>query len=639
MHLFHLKSINLIDLKGSVLYKTTGGYTKNAALLALTDGTIMLKIPRILGTTALVIRIFRDGESSGTIYVGKWVRSECDNDIYEIQLNLLKDLYFYKAELNTPFGKIYAFREGEYISFSYEQEGNAFQLTVFDFAYDSLDDFLGGIIYHVFVDRFARCGEPKAKKGTIIADYTNGIPEYPRYPGAELKNNTFYGGSLYGVIDKLDYIKSLGASIIYLSPIFESPSNHKYDTSDYMRVDEAFGGDEALAALIEKAHAKGIKIILDGVFNHTGADSIYFNRYSSYESVGAYQSKESPYYHWYSFEEYPRKYTCWWDIEILPRINTRNPDCETFFVGKHGVIEKYASMGIDGFRLDVADELSDRFIAKIKKTLADSKKGSILYGEVWEDASNKIAYSERKQYYLGEELDGVMNYPLRRGIIDYLVKKSTDNLKYALTEVMVNAPERIMHLQMNLLGTHDTERILTVLGGESADGRSNDELSIKRMSREERVVAKRRLKAAYTILATLPGIPTIFYGDEAGLEGYSDPFNRMPYPWGSEDKEILDFYKKIGIIRKDSNLLRRAPLNLHELTKDLLLFSRTDGKNAIITAVNNSPEPIKLGFSNITTDVISDNIGRSFVLYGETAAIFETITNTTLTFEMKERDV
>ena len=565
--------------------------------------------------------------------------SDRDNDIYEIPLNLSKGLYFFNVELNTPFGKIYAFREGGNLLFSYEQISKTFQITVSDFLYDIPEDFLGGIIYHVFVDRFARYGEPKAKKGTIIADYTGGIPEYPAYPGAELKNNTFYGGSLYGIIDKLDYIESLGANIIYLSPIFESPSNHKYDTSDYMRVDEAFGGEEALAVLIEKAHAKNIKIILDGVFNHTGADSIYFNRYSRYESLGAYQSKESPYYNWYSFENHPDKYTCWWDIEILPRINTQNPACEAFFVGDNGVIEKYAKMGIDGFRLDVADELSDGFIAKIKKTLSNSNVGSILYGEVWEDASNKIAYSERKQYYLGEELDGVMNYPLRRGIIDYLVKKSTDTLKYALTEVTLNAPERIMHLQMNLLGTHDTERILTLLGGEAADGHSNDELSIKRMSKAERAVAKRRLKTAYAILATLPGIPTVFYGDEAGLEGYSDPFNRMPYPWGREEQEILDFYKKIGIIRRGNDLFKRATLNLYELTKDMLLFSRTDGEKAIVTAVNNSQEPIKLECSSIATDLISDISGKAFVLDSEAATVFETNANAIITVEMKEGDL
>ena len=636
MHSLRLKGINLHDLEGSILYKSEGGFKKNAALLALRDGVIRFEIPRIIGATAFGVRAFLDGEDEGRIFIGKWRGFELDCDIYEVSLNLPVGLYFYIPEIITPSGVVYGFKDRGALRFSYKNEPSFLQLTVSDFTNEEPSDFTGGIIYHIFVDRFAVYGEPIAKAGTVIADYSSGIPEYPAYPGAELKNNTFYGGSLYGVIDKLDYIKSLGASIIYLSPIFESPSNHKYDTSDYMRVDEAFGGDDALAALIQAAHSKNIKIILDGVFNHTGADSIYFNRYSTYDSIGAYQSKESPYYNWFDFQNHPDKYTCWWDIEILPRINTRNPDCKAFFVGKNSVVEKYAGMGIDGFRLDVADELSDSFIEKIKRTLSANSKSSILYGEVWEDASNKIAYSERKKYYLGSELDGVMNYPLRRGIIDYLTKKSTSSLEYALKEVTTNAPERIMHLQMNLLGTHDTERILTVLGGESAEGYTNDELVSKRMNAHEREIAKRRLKMAYTMLATLPGIPTIFYGDEAGLEGYSDPFNRMPYPWGREDKEILDFYRKIGIIRSGNIAFSRAPLEIHELTKNLLLFSRRSGDHVFITAINNSQEPIEFVFSSKTTNLISDICSTSFTLEAESSSIFEAKESTTLTVNGKE---
>lgn len=192
------------------------------------------------------------------------------------------------------------------------------------------------------------------------------MPEYPAYPGAPLKNNRFYGGTLLGIIDKLEYIRSLGVDTIYLSPIFDAASNHKYDTADYMSVDSMFGGEKAFKALIKKAHEYGIGIILDGVFNHTGSDSIYFNKYGHYKTLGAYQSKKSKYYSWYDFKNYPDEYTAWWGIDILPRIHPDKPDCRKYFVGKDGVIAKYASMGIDGFRLDVADELSDDFIAEIK---------------------------------------------------------------------------------------------------------------------------------------------------------------------------------------------------------------------------------------------------------------------------------
>ena len=631
-----LKTIDLSNLNGSILYKTKGGFIKNAALWALDTGIISIRIPRILGTTSLNVCIFCDGDATEQIFSAKWNGASCDFDLYEAEVTFPRGLYFYRLELTTPFGKIFGLKCVKGIYFSRTPDGATFQLTVSSLDDEYPEDFLGGTIYHVFVDRFAKRGDGLAKPGTILADYSDGIPEYPEYPGAELKNNTFYGGSLYGVIDKLDYIESLGANIIYLSPIFESPSNHKYDTSDYMHVDPAFGGDAALEELISKARERNIKIILDGVFNHTGADSIYFNRYANYDSLGAYQSKESPYYSWFDFKSHPDKYTCWWDIEILPRINTRNPDCESYFVGKDGVIEKYAKMGIDGFRLDVADELSDDFIKKIKKTLSANSKGSILYGEVWEDASNKIAYSERKHYYQGGELDGVMNYPLRRGIIDYVTKKGKEALAYALGEVATNAPERIMHLQMNLLGTHDTERILTTLGGDSAVGFTNDQLVKKHMSASQRKVAKKRLKMAYSILATLPGIPTIFYGDEAGLEGYSDPFNRMPYPWGKEDKEILDFYKKIGIIRKYNYVFASAPLTIHSLTDDTLIFSRSDGKKTIVTVINNSDAPLELDFSSKATDLMSNTALRSFTLEDEGAMIIECCAESTLTVGSKK---
>ena len=614
MHSLRLYDIDTQSLKGRVLYRHEGGFTQNAALLAYSMAEAVFFIPRALGATSVKVNAASAHDDRLIAVNAIWTELDGNQDVYVASIDFSAGLYFYDLTLETPFGEIYGYKSGEYLVFSQSREGNKFQITVSDFKHPTPNDFFGGIIYHIFVDRFARHGEPYAKLGTVIADYSDGIPEYPAYPGAPLKNNTFYGGSLYGVIDKLNYIASLGANIIYLSPIFESPSNHKYDTSDYLTVDEAFGGNDALKALIEAAHSKGIKIILDGVFNHTGADSIYFNRYSTYDSLGAYQSKESPYYSWYDFKNYPDKYTCWWDIEILPRINVQSRSCSDFFVGKSGVINKYADMGIDGFRLDVVDELGDNFIEKIKSSLVRSNRTSILYGEVWEDASNKIAYSTRKRYYLGSELDGVMNYPIRRGIIDYLTEQNTNILNYALTEVTRNAPERIMHAQMNLLGTHDTERILTVLAADKADGLSNYELSKKRMTKAQRALGIRRLKLAYAILATLPGIPAIFYGDEAGLEGYGDPFNRMPYPWGQEDENILDFYRKIGIIRRENDVYSQGEFFLNHLDKDLLIFTRKNDKIAIITAVNNSQKPISLTFSGTAKAQIVPKSRKEFSL-------------------------
>ena len=407
---------------------------------------------------------------------------ECD--AFEAELPRMQvGLYYLRFEADTARGRYYSRREGANYYLAEEAAAFDFQLLISDFLYEKPSWIYGGIIYHVFVDRIFRGTEtPPSAGGILDPDWENGIPEYPPYPGAPLKNNTFFGGNLDGVRLKLSYIASLGVNCIYLSPIFRAASNHKYDTGDYTTVDEAFGGDAALLRLVAEAEDYGIRIILDGVFNHTGDDSMYFNKYGHYDTVGAYQSKDSPYYSWYDFEKFPDKYTSWWGIDILPRINPDNPECRAYFTGDGGVIEKWMRCGIGGFRLDVADELSDGFIESIKECISKIRPDAILYGEVWEDASNKIAYEKRRSYYHGNALDGVMNYPLRTGIIRYLRFGETEPLRYALTDIMENAPKRIRDAQMNLLGTHDTERILTVLGGEFPEDGDNAAYAAYRMS-------------------------------------------------------------------------------------------------------------------------------------------------------------
>ncbi len=533
-------------------------------------------------------------------FLGEWVDSATALDIYtfEVPLELFGvGLYFFRIEIDSPFGASYSHKcSGDIVYNSNSQNYGMHQLSVCDFSHKEPKHMYGNTIYHIFVDRFNRGGDVKVPSYlNLVKGEWNTIPEYPEYPGAPLKNNTIYGGTIWGIIDKLDYIASLGVGAIYLSPIFESVSNHKYDTADYMTVDKSLGGEEALRELISQCKSRNIEIILDGVFNHTGADSKYFNKNNRYKTLGAYQSEKSKYYDWYDFQSHPDKYTCWWDIDILPRINPDLPNCRNYFTGDDGVVKKYRDMGIYGLRLDVADELSDDFISNIKSSLSDNGE-AVLYGEVWEDASNKIAYDKRKSYYLGAELDGVMNYPLRTGIIEYIKYKNVYALFYALTEVMNNAPDRVMHTQMNLLGTHDTNRILTIFGGEESDGKSNEYLSKARMTKSERALAKKRLTAAYTVLATLPGVPAIFYGDEAGLEGYHDPFNRMPYPWDKQDHELLLHYQKLGNIRRANSVYKRGAVKLHTLTEDILIFSREGKKYSYFTVMNNSENPISLSF-------------------------------------------
>ena len=596
---------------------------------------IELKIPRLIGANNVYMDLYCENAVSKLREIkAEWceIDGKYDSYIFDIESDMIgSGLYFMRPRLSVVGGELYGHKWAGGIYFDKKSElTNMMQLTIFDPIYKEPKKIRGGVIYHVFVDRFRRGGEFTVPDGAkLVWGDWKVVAEYPEYPGAPLYNNKFFGGTLWGIIEKLDYIKSLGTTALYLSPIFRAASNHKYDTADYMTVDPIFGGEPALKALIKAAKERKIEIILDGVFNHTGSDSIYFNRYGRYRESGAYQSKKSKYYDWYDFQQFPNKYTSWWGIETLPRINPDNPDCGNYFVGDGGVIEKYEKMGIYGFRLDVADELSDNFIAKIKSRLSGRSKDRILYGEVWEDASNKSSYDVRRRYYLGAELDGVMNYPLRTGIIDYLVGRGTDSLYYALTEVTANAPERVLHNQMNLLGTHDTERILTVLGDENVTGLSNYHLARFRMDPGKRNYAVKKLISAYTIISTMPGIPTIFYGDEAGLEGYKDPFNRMPYPWGKEEARLVEHYKTMGRIRNENEVYKDGRFRLCYLDNELLIFTREGDNEDFVTVVNNADKEIKLVPSNGATELISETESERFILGPHCSGVYKTAKNST----------
>ncbi len=590
---------SLSALRGSVTVwqNETNAYGRHA-FLAGDRLRYSFYFPRTLGVRSASFSLSSDGREDFLVLPLSFSALENGYDVYTLNLStdtLSPGLYFCRLRMQSVFGSIHAYG-GNDLRFAHSdgQVPCVFQLTLSRFTHAEPTWIHGGTIYHVFVDRFFRAGNAPAAKGTFInPDWENGIPQYPPYPGAPLANNMFFGGDLDGVTEKLSYIASLGTRAIYLSPIFRAASNHKYDTGDYAEVDAAFGGEKALVRLIREAKKYGIRIILDGVFNHTGADSIYFNRYGNYPGVGAYQSQESPYADWYTFTEFPNRYEAWWGIEILPRLCLRTPTCREYFVGKDGIVSKYAALGIGGMRLDVADELESDFIAAIKNRLDEHNKDSILYGEVWEDASNKIAYSRRCRYYLGEELDGVMNYPLRTGILRYLRDKDPSALSYYFSEVLPNMPKRAADAAMNLLGTHDTLRVLTALGGESPEGKSNDTLSTLRMNKDARKHALTMLKAAYLIASTVPGIPTVYYGDEVGVEGYSDPFNRTPFPWHNMEKELLAHYRRMAEIRKDA-LYAGGEFRLLSLTRFFLAFVREDADFAALTVINNGDESMRI---------------------------------------------
>ncbi|MBO5092436.1 MAG: glycoside hydrolase family 13 protein [Clostridia bacterium] len=555
-----------------------------------------LLIPRRCGATGVYLHLFGEGIENHKYmkFYFNWTRVEGENDIYTCKIDMSKvgiGLYYYKYEVVSDI--VFFLGEGKKMNQLAQIENNdgLIQLTVFNEKSSSAKWMQGGIMYHIFVDRFNKSGKCKPKKSAIMNnDWYNGIPQFADVPGGYVENNMFFGGDLYGIIEKLDYIESLGVTCLYLSPIFDAYSNHKYDTGDYMSVDSMFGSEKALEELIKEAKKRDMHIIFDGVFNHTGSDSIYFNKEGNYNSLGAYQSKESPYYEWYNFRNYPDDYECWWDVKILPRVNSNNQSYKNYILGDGGVIEKWMKKGIDGFRLDVADELSDDFLKTLNNKLKSINPEGVVYGEVWEDASNKIAYDKRKKYFLGGELDSVMNYPFREAIIEYLKYGNYDKFYSTCKMLSSHYPKHNADLLMNLLGTHDTERILTVLGVDSVDGFTNQELSTKKMTRTEYSKAKALLKLAYAIVATVPGVPCIYYGDEAGMQGYRDPFNRLPFPWGKEDNEILEFYQKIGKIRRQEEVFKGGLFNLLECNSDILAFARYNDDEFTVTLVNRSTE-------------------------------------------------
>ncbi|MDD4089670.1 MAG: glycoside hydrolase family 13 protein [Tissierellia bacterium] len=503
-----------------------------------------------------------------------WISQEKNYDIYQVMLSIKEYGHYY-----------YSFIFNEESSKDYE-------LLIYDENYSTPNWAKGGIIYHIFVDRFFRYQIIK-KKGAIIRNWGE-TPYYLPDKKGEILNNDFFGGNLDGIREKLSYIASLGVSIIYLSPIFEAYSNHKYDTGNYLKIDPMFGTENSLKKLIREAKKYGIYVILDGVFSHTGDDSIYFNKYGRYDSIGAYESKDSPYYGWYTFNNWNDDYVSWWGIKTLPEVNESNNSYVNFIAGKNGVVQYWQKVGVMGWRLDVADELPNEFIIALRNSIK-SNYDSLIIGEVWEDASNKYSYNKLKEYLCGKQLDSVTNYPLRNGIIEYVKNKDCTYLHHIMNKIMETYPPHTVNCLMNVLGTHDTKRILTILGSESVPS-SRSEMAKSKLSYEELKQGSKLLKIAVLLQMTLPGIPCIYYGDEAGMEGWEDPFNRGCYPWGNENKDILDYYMFIARFRRQNNVLAAGKYKCLIHDKGVFVFERYDENEKIIIATNLSQKEITLKF-------------------------------------------
>lgn len=452
------------------------------------------------------------------------------------------------------------------------------------------------IMYQIFVDRFFNGNEDQKvlspRPGSLIHGDWHDTPYYIKDQLGRVVRWDFFGGNLQGIIKKLPYLKSLGVGVVYLNPVFEASSNHKYDTGNYKKIDPMFGTIKDFEELMAKGKENDIRFILDGVFSHTGSDSIYFNKDRRYSELGAYQSKESKYFNWYKFVNYPEEYESWWGVGTLPNVNEMEPSYQDYIYGQDGVIQHWIKKGAQGWRLDVADELPDTFIKTLRKNMKDTDETSVLIGEVWEDASNKVSYGGLREYLWGDELDSVMNYPFRSIVIDFALGYiSGHKAMKKLMNLFENYPREIFYANINLLGTHDVERIMTILGeAENKQNLSPEQQEQYKLSEEKKELAIRRLKLISLIQMTFPGIPCIYYGDEAGMEGYADPFNRGPYPWGKENEELLSWYKKITHIRKTHTLFVHGEwINFH-CNDDLLGYIRIKDEKKALCIFNRNSE-------------------------------------------------
>ena len=492
-------------------------------------------------------------------------------------------IYYYRFEMRNRDG-VWYYGRGENGESVCGENLPEWQLTVYKSTYKTPDFAKGNIIYHIFVDRFNRADGVKTKRKYRLHESFSESPEVVSADGKYYADD-FFGGNFNGIREKLDYLEELGVGIIYLSPIFKAYSNHRYDTGDYLKVDELLGTEDDFKRLLDAAHEKGMKIILDGVFNHSGADSLYFNKFGTYDSLGAYQSKSSPYYDWYYFKKFPDEYACWWGCDNVPDLNKSNKDYRALVFGKNGVVEKWQKLGADGWRLDVVDELPIDFVNLLIKKIKSVNKDALVIGEVWEDASTKVSYGELRPYLLGDQLDGTMNYPFMNAIIAYVRDGDEKFFKDTVQSILENYPKETVYCLMNSLGTHDTVRIINALSDVRAHGWSKTHKLGYKLPDSEYEKAKKKLYLASVLQFTLPGIPSIFYGDEAGLQGFDDPINRRPYPWGSEDKEILAHYRKLGRIRRENRAVFSGGFNMRD-ENGLVAYERAGGDDEILIAVN-----------------------------------------------------
>ena len=492
-------------------------------------------------------------------------------------------LYFYHFDLYTDFRRIYRDAGGEgVLSWT---DGTDWQLTVYEPDFKTPDWIKNGTMYQIFPDRFCegKPGKPMPFADRIYREDKTGEPYFwPTEQQEGYLNMDYYGGDFAGIQQKLPYLCDLGVSCIYLNPIFEAHANHRYNTANYLKADPLLGTNEEFAALCAAAAKEGIRIILDGVFSHTGSDSVYFNREGRYGPGGAYRDRNSPY----------RGYRCWWGFETLPEVQEDSPSYIDFVCGKGGVIDTWLGLGASGFRLDVADELPDTFIERIRQAVKAHGEDKLLIGEVWEDATTKEAFGRRRTYLRGKGLDAVMNYPFRNAALSYVTGGDVHAVAEQILSICENYPAPALNCAMNFLSTHDTERAITAIAGEPANGRDRYWQSGRHIPAEKMDDAMRKLLLGYAMIFTLPGVPCIYYGDEIAMQGYRDPFNRAFFDWNSTEQRLRGPLKTLAHLRKGCDAFDGGRLEIVRADTDVLHYRRIGKTQTAEIILNRGPHLI-----------------------------------------------
>lgn len=567
-----------------------------------------------VGIPRFVKLVYKEDGGSESYADMPFVFSVLDSCIYEksVAMPNKAGIVWYYFEIATDAGLVYYGNNqsnyGGKGEITLQSPSHSFQVTVYNEYYKTPDWFKNAVAYQIFPDRFYNGNEDGSFLGERSDIIKRNWGEQPFYKaeqfGGEYKSNDFFGGNLKGIIKKLPYLEDLGITVIYLNPIFKAASNHKYDTGNYEEIDPMFGDENDFRELCKQAKKRGIRIILDGVFNHTGDDSKYFNKYGNYDSVGAFQSKESPYYSWFRFMDFPNVYESWWGMTTLPQVDESSEELRKYLLsGENSIVKKWIRLGASGWRLDVVDELPDFFVEELRTAVKSVNPEAVIIGEVWEDASNKIAYGERRKYFFGDELDSVMNYPLRDALINAaLCRIDSAELDNRIMSLKENYPRPAFYSLLNIISSHDVERIVTLMGGvptrhevdrEAQSGFKLDGYALS--------LARKRTKLIMGMVMTLPGVPCIFYGDELGVQGYGDPFCRMPFPWDKTEEidpgaEMRNWVKSLIALRKSSQSFSVGELeNVYKIGYTYAYIRKSeDDKYVILVSFDSVARDIRL---------------------------------------------